>query len=186
MPVERISRPARARARALRGLYAVTPGCRRHRAPACESRRGARRRRAHRAIPQQVGRRPHAARAGARARADARRMRRAVHRQRRRRARRASRAPMACTWARTTRPSRAARALVGPDRLIGVSCYDDLERARNAVALGADYVAFGSFFASPVKPGARARRRRPARAMRDASACPSSPSAASPRPMRRC
>jgi thiamine-phosphate pyrophosphorylase len=49
----------------------------------------------------------------------------------------------------------AARARVGPDRLIGLSCYGDVDLARNAVAQGADYVAFGSFFASPVKPGAR-------------------------------
>ena len=49
----------------------------------------------------------------------------------------------------------AARAIVGPDRIIGVSCYDDLARARAAVAAGADYVAFGSFFASTVKPEAR-------------------------------
>ena len=49
----------------------------------------------------------------------------------------------------------AARAIVGPDRLIGVSCYDDLARARAAVAAGADYVAFGSFFASMTKPAAR-------------------------------
>jgi len=48
-----------------------------------------------------------------------------------------------------------ARAQVGADRLIGVSCYDDVERARAAVAAGADYVAFGSFFASSTKPGAR-------------------------------
>lgn len=48
-----------------------------------------------------------------------------------------------------------ARAIVGPDRLIGVSCYDDFERARAAVAAGADYVAFGSFHPSTVKPGAR-------------------------------
>ena len=48
-----------------------------------------------------------------------------------------------------------ARARVGPDRLVGVSCYDDFERARAAVAAGADYVAFGSFFPSPVKPNAR-------------------------------
>jgi thiamine-phosphate pyrophosphorylase len=47
-----------------------------------------------------------------------------------------------------------ARAMVGPDRLVGVSCYDDLERARAAIAAGADYVAFGSFFPSTVKPGA--------------------------------
>jgi thiamine-phosphate pyrophosphorylase len=49
----------------------------------------------------------------------------------------------------------AARAVVGPDRIIGASCYDDLDRARAAVAAGADYIAFGSFFASTVKPGAR-------------------------------
>jgi thiamine-phosphate pyrophosphorylase len=39
-------------------------------------------------------------------------------------------------------------------RLIGVSCYDSLENARIAVAEGADYVAFGSVFASATKPGA--------------------------------
>jgi thiamine-phosphate pyrophosphorylase len=49
----------------------------------------------------------------------------------------------------------AARAIVGSGRLIGVSCYDDLSRARSAVAAGADYVAFGSFFASTTKPAAR-------------------------------
>ena len=49
----------------------------------------------------------------------------------------------------------AARDLVGPGRIIGISCYDDFERAEAAVAAGADYVAFGSFFASSVKPGAR-------------------------------
>jgi thiamine-phosphate pyrophosphorylase len=52
-------------------------------------------------------------------------------------------------------PIAAARARIGPERLIGVSCYDDFDRARAAVDAGADYVAFGSFFASPVKPGAR-------------------------------
>jgi thiamine-phosphate pyrophosphorylase len=49
----------------------------------------------------------------------------------------------------------AARELLGPDRLIGVSCYDDFDRARAAVAAGADYVAFGSFFPSATKPDAR-------------------------------
>src|SRR5262249_17586188 len=49
----------------------------------------------------------------------------------------------------------AARELVGPDGLVGVSCYGDFERARRAVALGADYVAFGSFFPSSTKPAAR-------------------------------
>jgi thiamine-phosphate pyrophosphorylase len=48
-----------------------------------------------------------------------------------------------------------ARACIGTGRIIGVSCYDDVDRARAAVAAGADYVAFGSFFASTIKPGAR-------------------------------
>lgn len=48
---------------------------------------------------------------------------------------------------------RAARALLGR-RLVGVSCYDSLARARAAVAEGADYVAFGSVFASATKPAA--------------------------------
>jgi thiamine-phosphate pyrophosphorylase len=39
-------------------------------------------------------------------------------------------------------------------RILGASCYDQLPLARAAVAAGADYVAFGSVFASPTKPGA--------------------------------
>jgi thiamine-phosphate pyrophosphorylase len=49
----------------------------------------------------------------------------------------------------------AAREILGPDRLVGVSCYDDFDRAQAAVADGADYVAFGSFFPSGTKPKAR-------------------------------
>jgi len=48
----------------------------------------------------------------------------------------------------------AARERLGPARMLGVSCNDQLERALEAERLGADYVAFGSFFASSVKPGA--------------------------------
>lgn len=48
----------------------------------------------------------------------------------------------------------AARAQLGADAIIGMSCYNDLDRARAAQAAGADYVAFGSFFLSPTKPGA--------------------------------
>ena len=47
-----------------------------------------------------------------------------------------------------------ARALLGSGKLIGVSCYNHLGFAREAVRQGADYVAFGSFFASSVKPDA--------------------------------
>jgi thiamine-phosphate pyrophosphorylase len=49
----------------------------------------------------------------------------------------------------------AARRLLPGDAIVGVSCYGDPARARDAAAQGADYVAFGSFFASSVKPGAR-------------------------------
>jgi thiamine-phosphate pyrophosphorylase len=49
---------------------------------------------------------------------------------------------------------KTARALLGPDRLIGVSCYNQLGLAYNAVKAGADYVAFGAFYTSTVKPEA--------------------------------
>ena len=49
---------------------------------------------------------------------------------------------------------REARLILGPDKIIGVSCYSDLQRALDAEAHGANYVAFGSFFPSPTKPGA--------------------------------
>jgi thiamine-phosphate pyrophosphorylase len=41
-----------------------------------------------------------------------------------------------------------------PGRILGASCYDDLEKGKTAVRLGADYVAFGSVFPSSTKPGA--------------------------------
>ena len=48
----------------------------------------------------------------------------------------------------------AARACLGSGKFIGVSCYNRLDLAHEAVQQGADYVAFGSFFASVVKPDA--------------------------------
>ena len=48
---------------------------------------------------------------------------------------------------------RGARRKLG-GRLLGASCYNDARLARAAVAEGADYVAFGSVFDSPTKPGA--------------------------------
>jgi len=48
-----------------------------------------------------------------------------------------------------------ARALLGDEAIIGVSCYDDIDRARMLAAQGADYLAFGAFFPSPTKPDAR-------------------------------
>jgi len=48
----------------------------------------------------------------------------------------------------------AARARLGPRKLLGASCYRQLENAERAIAEGADHIAFGSFFVSTVKPGA--------------------------------
>lgn len=48
-----------------------------------------------------------------------------------------------------------ARTLLGSERIIGMSCYDDALRARLATAASADYVAFGAMFPSSTKPLAR-------------------------------
>ncbi|MFP4183697.1 MAG: thiamine phosphate synthase [Halorhodospira sp.] len=45
-----------------------------------------------------------------------------------------------------------ARQRLGEAAWIGVSCYDDLERAQRLAQEGADYVAFGSIYPSPTKP----------------------------------
>ncbi len=47
-----------------------------------------------------------------------------------------------------------ARTVLGAGKLIGASCYNRMSLAVDAVGAGADYVAFGAFFASSVKPGA--------------------------------
>jgi thiamine-phosphate pyrophosphorylase len=46
----------------------------------------------------------------------------------------------------------AARRRLGEAAIIGVSCYDSIERARAMADAGADYLAFGAFFPSPTKP----------------------------------
>lgn len=45
-----------------------------------------------------------------------------------------------------------ARAQLGPNAIIGVSCYDSLQRALDAAREGAGYVSFGAFFPSITKP----------------------------------
>jgi len=47
----------------------------------------------------------------------------------------------------------AARSRL-PGRILGASCYDSLAKAQAAIRAGANYVAFGSVFPSPTKPGA--------------------------------
>ncbi|MBV2235858.1 MAG: thiamine phosphate synthase [Sterolibacterium sp.] len=48
----------------------------------------------------------------------------------------------------------AARAALGPSKILGISCYADLERARQAAQAGADYIAFGCMYPSTTKPEA--------------------------------
>lgn len=48
-----------------------------------------------------------------------------------------------------------ARGLLGTGAIVGVSCYDSLQRARDAARAGADYLAFGAFFPSRTEPGRR-------------------------------
>lgn len=45
----------------------------------------------------------------------------------------------------------AVRTLLGKDKIVGASCYGDLELARQSAAAGASYVAFGGFYPSRVK-----------------------------------
>lgn len=47
-----------------------------------------------------------------------------------------------------------ARRMLGPRRILGVSCYGEWARAEAGVAAGADYVAFGALFPSSTKPQA--------------------------------
>ena len=44
--------------------------------------------------------------------------------------------------------------ILGKNAYVGVSCYNDISLAINAVKNGASYVAFGSVFTSPTKPNA--------------------------------
>jgi len=48
-------------------------------------------------------------------------------------------------------PYAEARRLVGPDRVVGVTCHDSRHLAMDASEAGADYVAFGAFFPTTTK-----------------------------------
>lgn len=47
-----------------------------------------------------------------------------------------------------------ARTVLGKKAIVGVSCYDRFDLAQQAQNEGADYVAFGTFFPSAIKPEA--------------------------------
>jgi thiamine-phosphate pyrophosphorylase len=54
-------------------------------------------------------------------------------------------------------PYKEARRLLGPDRIIGVTCHASRHLAMEAGEEGADYVAFGAFFPTKTKePSAHA------------------------------
>jgi thiamine-phosphate pyrophosphorylase len=44
-----------------------------------------------------------------------------------------------------------ARQVLGPDKIVGASCYGELALAHAAQEAGASYAAFGGFYPSPVK-----------------------------------
>ncbi|MGQ0794178.1 MAG: thiamine phosphate synthase [Deltaproteobacteria bacterium] len=46
-----------------------------------------------------------------------------------------------------------ARSILGSEAIIGISCYGDIERGMNAEREGADYLAFGTPYDTPTKPG---------------------------------
>jgi len=48
-------------------------------------------------------------------------------------------------------PYKEARAVMGPNRMIGVTCHDSRHLAMEAAEAGADYVAFGAFFPTATK-----------------------------------
>ena len=48
-------------------------------------------------------------------------------------------------------PYAEARRLLGPDRIVGVTCHASRDLAMEAAEAGADYVAFGAFFPTTTK-----------------------------------
>lgn len=48
-------------------------------------------------------------------------------------------------------PYAEARRILGPDRIVGVTCHDSRHLAMEAAEAGADYVAFGAFFPTGTK-----------------------------------
>ena len=51
----------------------------------------------------------------------------------------------------TDMPLAQARRVMGPERIVGVTCHDSRDLAMTAAEGGADYVAFGAFFPSGTK-----------------------------------
>jgi len=47
-----------------------------------------------------------------------------------------------------------ARTILGPEKILGVTCHSDIRYARESSILGANYCAFGRLYPSQTKPGA--------------------------------
>lgn len=47
-----------------------------------------------------------------------------------------------------------ARQALGPNKIVGCSCYNDMDLAKQALARHVDYIAFGAMYLSGVKPDA--------------------------------
>ena len=48
-----------------------------------------------------------------------------------------------------------ARQLLGPGKIMGVSCHQDIDKAHRALAANANYVSFGAFYPSKTRPDAK-------------------------------
>lgn len=46
-----------------------------------------------------------------------------------------------------------SKGILGENSIVGVSCYGDIERGLHAEKSGADYLAFGTPYSTPTKPG---------------------------------
>jgi thiamine-phosphate pyrophosphorylase len=66
----------------------------------------------------------------------------------------------------------SARSLLGAEAVIGVSCYNQLTLAQQAIACGANYIAFGRFFDSQIKPSAVVATTDLLRSARQQFSCP--------------
>ncbi len=72
----------------------------------------------------------------------------------------------------TDMPPDQARAIVGPDAIVGWSIKDSVDMARRAQELGVDYVAVGSIYATTTKAGAREVGLAPIRLVKEAVRLP--------------
>ena len=79
----------------------------------------------------------------------------------------------------------AARKLLGPDRILGITCHDSRHLAMEAGEVGADYVAFGAFFPTTTKAAKHRADPELLAWWPEMFELPSSPSAASPRRIAR-